>query len=87
MRPEPLTCKLPRGPELVQAQLAVARAGAAFLPLDLESPDPRLKACLGLAQPAASRLLAEVERIAGGAVIGGAVANSEAIKLMKFSAS
>ncbi len=33
---------LPRSPELVVAQLAVARAGGAFLPLDPEAPDARL---------------------------------------------
>jgi amino acid adenylation domain-containing protein len=32
---------LPRGPCLVQAQLAVARVGAAFLPLDPDAPDDR----------------------------------------------
>jgi syringomycin synthetase protein SyrE len=43
---------LPRGPALVQAQLAVGRAGGAFLPLDLDAPNARLQACLALAHPA-----------------------------------
>lgn len=44
---------LPRGPALVQAQLGVARAGAAFLPLDTEAPDERQRQLLASAQPAA----------------------------------
>ncbi|MBH9576379.1 non-ribosomal peptide synthetase [Inhella proteolytica] len=37
---------LPRSPELVLALLAVARAGAAFLPLDPDCPDARLEQIL-----------------------------------------
>lgn len=41
---------LPRGPALVQAQLAVARAGAAFLPLDVDAPDERQRQLLEMAE-------------------------------------
>jgi amino acid adenylation domain-containing protein len=37
---------LPRGPALIAAQLAVARAGACFLPLDLDWPDERVRQLL-----------------------------------------
>lgn len=37
---------LERGPDLVAALLAIARAGAAFLPLDPEAPDERLRRIL-----------------------------------------
>lgn len=45
---------LPRSPELVQALLGVARAGAAFVPLDPDYPDARLAQIL---DEAACRLL------------------------------
>lgn len=42
---------LPRGAPLVTAMLAVNRAGAAFVPLDLETPDVRLQTLLHQLQP------------------------------------
>jgi len=47
LRPgQPVALLLPRGPHLVVALLAVARAGGAFVPLDMESPLARLQALL-----------------------------------------
>ncbi|MEU2155826.1 condensation domain-containing protein, partial [Streptomyces sp. NPDC019396] len=40
-----------RSADLVVALLAVLRSGAAYLPLDLRSPDPRLRAILDTARP------------------------------------
>ncbi|MEV0504445.1 AMP-binding protein [Streptomyces spectabilis] len=34
---------LPRGPDLIIAMLAVAKSGATFLPIDLESPRDRIR--------------------------------------------
>lgn len=42
---------LPRGVMLVLAMLGILRSGAAFLPLSLSDPDPRLKRVLDIAQP------------------------------------
>ena len=42
---------LPRSVEIVVAQLAVAKAGAAFLPVDPAYPAPRIAAMLGDARP------------------------------------
>ncbi|WP_245945001.1 amino acid adenylation domain-containing protein [Pelagibacterium lacus] len=42
---------LPRSPELVIALLAVIRAGAAYLPLDLDHPPERIARILASAQP------------------------------------
>ena len=44
---------LERGPDLVAALLAIARAGAAFLPLDPEAPDERLQRILAASGAAA----------------------------------
>ncbi len=44
---------LPRGPLLVQAMLATARAGAAFLPLDVAAPEGRHRELLREADPVA----------------------------------
>lgn len=57
---------LPRGPLLVTAMLAVTRAGAAFVPLDLEAPDARLQALLQQLRPRAwLGSAAEAARLAG----------------------
>ncbi len=37
---------LPRGPELLAAQLAIAKAGAAWLPFDMDTPVDRIQVCL-----------------------------------------
>lgn len=66
-----VACALERSPELVVAVLAIARAGAAFLPLDLEAPPARLAAILDdsralalvIAAPEAQRLGALHERV------------------------
>ncbi|TGW16303.1 enterobactin synthase subunit F [Stenotrophomonas maltophilia] len=57
---------LPRSLELVIALLAVLRAGAAYLPLDLAHPDERLARILASAQPACVLAAKDVsERMAG----------------------
>lgn len=57
---------LPRGPWLVAAMLAVARAGGAFVPLDLEAPDARLQGLLQQLQPRAwLGLAADAQRLSG----------------------
>ncbi|TNJ42304.1 non-ribosomal peptide synthetase [Phaeobacter sp. B1627] len=43
---------LPRGASLVLAMLGILRSGAAFLPLNLQDPDSRLKRVLDIAKPA-----------------------------------
>jgi non-ribosomal peptide synthetase-like protein len=40
---------LPRGPELLLAQVAITASGAAWLPLDAETPPERAVVCLGAA--------------------------------------
>ncbi|RZU47952.1 non-ribosomal peptide synthetase-like protein [Fluviicoccus keumensis] len=50
---------LPRGPELLAAQLAIAKAGAAWLPFDMDTPVDRIQVCLDDA--AATGLLTTVE--------------------------
>lgn len=42
---------MPRSPELVLSLLAILRAGAAYLPLDLDQPTARLAQIVGGAQP------------------------------------
>ncbi len=37
---------LPRGPDLLTAQLAISKAGAAWLPFDADTPVPRIDVCL-----------------------------------------
>ena len=37
---------MPRGVDLLVAQLAIAKAGAAWLPFDFDTPVERIKACL-----------------------------------------
>ncbi|MBN8504168.1 MAG: amino acid adenylation domain-containing protein [Burkholderiales bacterium] len=54
---EPVPLLLPRGPDLVCAQLAVARAGASFVPLDPEAPDERLCTLLSLLTACGARRL------------------------------
>ncbi len=57
---------LPRSLELVIALLAVLRAGAAYLPLDLAHPDERLARILASAQPVCVLAATEVSaRMAG----------------------
>ncbi len=59
---------LPRSPELIIAALAVWKAGAAFLPLDLSYPAERLRYMIEDAQPAVLlTLLTEDERPGTGA--------------------
>ncbi|GAB2715911.1 amino acid adenylation domain-containing protein [Halomonas garicola] len=59
---------LPRSLELEIALVAVLRAGAAYLPLDAEQPDARLKRILDSAEPACL-LSADVERFARQSVL------------------
>ncbi|MGZ0026807.1 amino acid adenylation domain-containing protein [Stenotrophomonas sp. S4] len=57
---------LPRSLELVIGLVAVLRAGAAYLPLDLAHPDERLARILASAQPACVLAAADVQpRLAG----------------------
>jgi non-ribosomal peptide synthetase-like protein len=42
---------LPRGPETVQLLIAILKTGAAYVPLDSESPPSRVRECLEDAQP------------------------------------
>ncbi|AWH53650.1 non-ribosomal peptide synthetase [Stenotrophomonas sp. ESTM1D_MKCIP4_1] len=57
---------LPRSLELMVALLAVLRAGAAYLPLDLAHPDDRLARILTSARPACVLAAAEVQPRLGG---------------------
>lgn len=57
---------LPRSLELVIALVAVLRAGAAYLPLDLAHPDERLARILASAQPQCVLAAAEVKPRMGG---------------------
>ena len=41
---------LPRGPELLTAQLAICKAGAAWLPFDADTPPARIDICMADAQ-------------------------------------
>ncbi len=50
---------LERGPDLVAALLAIARAGAAFLPLDPEAPEDRLRRILAASKAAALLIQAQ----------------------------
>lgn len=61
---------LPRSPELVIALMAVLRAGAAYLPLDLAHPDERLARILASARPVCVLAEADVQaRLGGGPVL------------------
>ncbi|KOV96729.1 non-ribosomal peptide synthetase [Streptomyces sp. NRRL B-3648] len=53
---------LPRSPDMVLAQLAVAKAGAAFLPVDPAYPEERIALMLGDAAPA---LTLDAKEVAG----------------------
>lgn len=57
---------LPRSLELVIALVAVLRAGAAYLPLDLAHPDERLARIIASAQPVCVLAAAEVQGRLGG---------------------
>jgi len=57
---------LPRSPELVIALMAVLRAGAAYLPLDLAHPDERLARILASARPVCALAEADVQARLGG---------------------
>jgi len=57
---------LPRSPELVIALMAVLRAGAAYLPLDLAHPDERLARILASARPVCVLAEADVQARLGG---------------------
>jgi amino acid adenylation domain-containing protein/non-ribosomal peptide synthase protein (TIGR01720 family) len=82
---------LPRSPELVVAQLAVAATGAAYLPVDPDYPDDRKEFMLADAHPVLvlddPALVREVEDLPDGAALEVAVALTNAAYVIYTSGS